>query len=244
VDPDGKEVDPLARSEERLKEYQLYASNIIPRLPDYGNILDLGAGTGLMLSLFPKRYRRLAVEPNSIAAQKARERGLEVVEDFAENLSFLKEPLALIICNQSLDHFMRPDIILGRLLNLLAPGGLVLLTGLINPESLAAKITGPMFRLWHPYHQVYPPRQAVLDKLTAYGLTTISVWKPYFNTPYGSLTGLCKGAFILAKAFIRRGSTNVPSPAWPGNTLSYLARKELLVKPIKVPDGDAALPVS
>jgi SAM-dependent methyltransferase len=210
-------------------------------LPDYGTILDVGAGTGLMLSLFPKKYRRLALEPNPLAAQKARERDEEliVIEDFIEDLNTLTDPLILVICNQSLDHLASPHLAIGKLLNWLTPGGLALLTGLINPHSLAAKVTGPNFRLWHPFHQIYPPRQAVVDKLSSYGLDTLGIWRPYFNTPYGSMGALLKGAFILAHAWLTKGTKKIPSPPWPGNTISYLARKNLLVKPLKVMDGDA-----
>ncbi|MDR2459175.1 MAG: class I SAM-dependent methyltransferase [Deltaproteobacteria bacterium] len=241
VDPDGKAIDPLARAEEREEEYRNYASHLIPLLPEYGTILDVGAGTGLMLSLLPKKYRRLALEPNPLAAQKARERdkGLIVIEDFIEDLNPSSEPLILVICNQSLDHLLHPNLTLGKLLNWLSPGGLILLTGLINPQSLAARVTGPNFRLWHPFHQVYPPRKAVEDKLSSYGLDTLGIWRPYFNTPYGSAAALFEGAFILAHAWLAQGSKKIVSPPWPGNTISYLAKKNRLFKPLKVMDGNA-----
>jgi SAM-dependent methyltransferase len=232
LDPEGREVDPVDRAEQRHQEYQGYARTALSLMPENGAVLDLGAGTGLMLSLFPERYRRIAVEPNPEAASKARARGLEVSELWAEDLDKPPERLALAVFNQSLDHFVRPDIILGRILNWIPPGGLVLITGLVNPLSVAARITGPMFRLWHPFHQVYPPRDAVTARLASFGFETVAVWRPYFRTPYGSIPALLKGAFTLSKAFVLRSRQGTPSPPWPGNTLSYLARKALVFKPL------------
>jgi SAM-dependent methyltransferase len=243
-DPDGNIIDPLQRAEKKLREYQGYVSTILPFLPEGGTILDVGAGTGLMLSLFPDRYQRIAIEPNPIAAQKARERGLDVLEIWAENLDPPKTPLVLLVFNQSLDHFVRPDYVLGRTLNWLAPGGLVLLTGLINPKSLAARITGPNYRLYHPFHQVYPIREAVLDKLSSHGLETLGIWRPYLNTPYGSLMKLFKGAFVLSKALLLKNREGIPSPPWPGNTLSYLAQKRLATSPIKSLEAQNSLVTS
>jgi hypothetical protein len=236
-DPEGREVDPVSRAEQRDEEYRGYAAAALRLMPEGGTVIDLGAGTGLMLSLFPDRYRRIAVEPNPEAASKARERGLEVSSAWAEDLEKPPADIALAIFNQSLDHFVRPDIVLGRMLNWIPPGGMVLLSGLVNPKSVAARITGPMFRLWHPFHQVYPPRDAVVSRLASFGFETVAVWRPYFRTPYGSLPALIGGAFTLTKAFLLRNRRGTPSPPWPGNTVSYLARKALLFRTLAVPDA-------
>jgi SAM-dependent methyltransferase len=236
-DPDGREVDPVSRAEQREQEYRGYARAALGLMPEGGTVLDLGAGTGLMLSLFPERYRRIAVEPNPEAASRARSRGLEVSETWAEDLEKPPGKIALAVFNQSLDHFVRPDVVLGRVLNWIPPGGMALVTGLVNPRSVAARITGPMFRLWHPFHQVYPPRDAVVARLASYGFETVAVWRPYFRTPYGSIPALLKGAYTLAKAFALSSRRGTPSPPWPGNTISYLARKALLFKTLPALDS-------
>jgi SAM-dependent methyltransferase len=238
-DPEGREVDPASRAEQRLEEYRGYAQVCLRLMPEHGTVLDLGAGTGLMLSLFPERYRRIAVEPNPGAAAKARARGgVEVAEAWAEDIEKPPGDLALAVFNQSLDHLVRPDVTLGRILNWIPPGGLVLLTGLINPRSVAARITGPMFRLWHPFHQIYPPRDAVIGRLASFGFETVAVWRPYFRTAYGSVPALLRGAYTLTKAFLLRSRRGVPSPPWPGNTVSYLARKSLLLRTLPARDAE------
>jgi SAM-dependent methyltransferase len=229
-DPEGRDVNPVTRAEQRLEEYRGYAAAALRVMPERGAVLDVGAGTGLMLSLFPDTYDRIAVEPNPEGASQARRRGLEVSESWAEDLDRPPDRLALAIFNQSLDHLVRPDIVLERILGWIPPGGAVLLTGLVNPRSVAARITGPMFRLWHPFHQVYPPRDAVTARLAAFGFETVAVWRPYFRTPYGSVPALLKGAYALTKAFLLKSRTGVPSPPWPGNTVSYLAVKPLVYR--------------
>jgi SAM-dependent methyltransferase len=238
VDPEGRYVSLKERAEQRLAEYRGYASAALALMPREGTILDLGAGTGLMLSLFPDRYRRVAVEPNPEAASAARARGLEVSETWAEDLERPPDGLAMAVFNQSLDHFVRPDIVLGRVLNWIRPGGLALISGLVNPQSTAARITGPMFRLWHPFHQVYPPRDAVTAKLASFGFETVAVWRPYFKTPYGSIPELLKGAYTLTKAFVLKNRRGTPSPPWPGNVISYLARKAVVFRPLPALDLD------
>jgi SAM-dependent methyltransferase len=235
IDPDGRDVDPIQRADARQQEYEGYLRAILPFLPKEGGgtILDLGAGTGLMLSLLPDRFNRIAVEPNLFLSQKAKDRGLTVVNDWAENVKQPEGPLVMLILNQSLDHFTRPDLILGRTLNWLEPGGLVLISGLINPKSLAARITGPNFRLWHPYHQICPTRDAVVNKLSSFGFETLAIFRPYLGTPFGSLPSLLKGAYVLAKAWLLKSMRGVPSPPWPGNVQSFLARKTLLFSRLK-----------
>jgi SAM-dependent methyltransferase len=231
LDPDQKPVSPVQRSEQRRREYSRYAQAMIPHLPEGGLILDIGAGTGLMLSLLPEGRRKLAVEPNPAAAALARERGLEVTRQWAESLTFPSQPVSCLILNQALDHLPRPDLFLSRALGWLSPGGLVLLSGLINPRSLPARVYGTGHRLWHPFHQIYPPLAAVSGVLEKYGLEILHSWRPYFGTPGLGPGRLLKDSFRLLGAALLRPKGAV-SPPWPGSTYSVLAKKKLLFQPL------------
>jgi SAM-dependent methyltransferase len=236
LDPNSRPVDPLRRAEERLGEYRRYAAALKAQLPERGLILDVGAGTGLMLSLLDGVPNpRLAVEPNPAAAAEAARRGLQVSGQWAEELRPPFGALAALIMNQSLDHLVRPDLFLGRALHWLAPGGLVLLSGLINPRSLAARVYGPSHRLFHPFHQVYPPPTAVRRLLAPWGLELTAVWKPYFGTPYGSWRQLLSASAAMTVRLLRPGAAG-PSPAFPGSCAAYLARKTLLTRSLTFPD--------
>jgi SAM-dependent methyltransferase len=240
LDPEGRPVSLLERSQGRAQEYRIYAQAMTPFLPERGLLLDIGAGTGLMLSLLPDNRPKLAVEPNPVAAEAARERGLEVSREWAENLTFPKVPIGAIILNQTLDHLPRPDLFLSRALSWLSPGGLTLITGLINPLSLPARVYGPRHRLWSPWHQIYPPLAAVTGLLKAQGLEILEVWRPYFVTPFGGPWNLTRASLKILATLIRRPRPGAVSPPWPGNVYSLLARKNLLLQPLKVPSPQAA----
>ncbi|MDR1051683.1 MAG: class I SAM-dependent methyltransferase [Deltaproteobacteria bacterium] len=234
LDPDKRAVNPLERSESRRREYLEYAKTIMALLPQGGAVMDVGAGTGLMLSLMDGcPHAKVAVEPNFMAARMAADRGLPVVEKWAEDLAPPGRPLAALIMNQSLDHLSRPDIFLGRAVHWLAPGGLLLLGGLINPGCLTARLHGPTFRLFHPYHQVYPTPGAVDKVLAPFGLELVASWRPYFRTPHGSPGKFVKAVGRLALKLLRPGSDR-PSRAFPGNTVTYLYRRRVLYQSLAV----------
>jgi SAM-dependent methyltransferase len=238
-DPGRALVSPVERAETRRREYAVYAAAMSRLMPGHGAVLDVGAGTGLMLSLLDVPNPKLAVEPNPMAARLAARRGLDVVGIWAEDLGPPKAPLAAVIFNQSLDHLARPDLLLMKAASWLAPGGLLLLGNLINPGSLAARIYGPDHRLFHPLHQVYPTPAAVRFVLEPLGFELVSSWRPYLGTPYGSWPLLAKSTASLALKLLKIASG--PSPAYPGSTVTYLARKNLLFRFVKAPER-ASLP--
>ncbi|MDR0622412.1 MAG: class I SAM-dependent methyltransferase [Deltaproteobacteria bacterium] len=233
IDPEKKIVNPIERSESHRDEYAEYAKTINALLPDSGAIMDVGAGTGLMLSLIEDSRTKLAVEPNIMAARAAAARGHEVIQDWAESLSPPKKPLACLIMNQTLDHLPRPDQFLSQAIHWLAPGGMLLLGGLINPGCLTAKVYGPAFRLFHPFHQVYPTPSAVDKVLTPFGFELVAVWRPYFQTPHGSVGKFLKTCGFMALRCLKLGQDG-PSKAFPGNTVTYLYRKRVLYHCLKV----------
>jgi SAM-dependent methyltransferase len=233
LDPDRKPVNPLERSESHRAEYSQYAQTITALLPETGPIMDVGAGTGLMLSLIDDSRTKMAVEPNLLAAKAAAARGLTVIQDWAESLTPPLKPLACLIMIQTLDHLPRPDLFLSRAIHWLAPGGLLLLGGLINPGCLTARIYGSSFRLFHPFHQVYPTPAAVDRVLQPFGFELVSIWKPYFQTSHGSIGKFFKTSGLMALKCLRL-APDYPSKAFPGNTVTYLYRKKILFHSLKV----------
>jgi SAM-dependent methyltransferase len=231
-DPGGNMVDPVRRAEERAPEYETYVKTLLPLLPPRGTILDIGCGTGLMLSLLPDRLKKIACEPNPAAAALARKRGIEVREVFAEDLDFPRDDLVLVIFNQSLDHLIQPAPILEKAALRLAPGGLILASGLINPRSPAAILSGPNHRLWHPFHRVCPPFRAVVERFASLGLELVLHRRPFFRKKTeASVPYVAKALLTLAKN--RISGAGAPSPPFPGNTITYLARKSLVPVPAK-----------
>jgi SAM-dependent methyltransferase len=86
-------------------------------------VVDFGCGTGALISRLPC-LRRIGVEVNAPAREKARQRGIETFTSSAE----LSEALAdLVISNHALEHTLHPFAELREMRRALKPGGKLVL---------------------------------------------------------------------------------------------------------------------
>ena len=141
---------PRRREDEQIKHFQEewtearpafqledYRSANLRRLADWilkwhpapGAILDVGSSYGTLLAQFPSTWRLCGIEPSHAACQKTRERlpDASIINASLREARLAKESFDVITMVDAIYYLHQPLRDLGRLRDLLKPGGLVLL---------------------------------------------------------------------------------------------------------------------
>jgi dolichol-phosphate mannosyltransferase len=119
-----------------------------------GRLLDIGAATGYFMELAQKRgWQTKGIEISEYAAQKAREKGLDVLTGIPEALDFGKD-FDLITLWDVMEHLAEPRSTLSLINKALKPGG-VLAINTPDAKSLVAKILGKRWHLIVPPEHVF-----------------------------------------------------------------------------------------
>ena len=107
-----------------------------------GDVIDIGAGTGVNLELFPESVTRLVMaEPSEHMAKRLRDkieesgRAAEVVEAGAESLPFPDDSFDFAVFTLVLCTVDDPDASLAEAARVLRPGGRVLFLEHVRAES-------------------------------------------------------------------------------------------------------------
>lgn len=138
---DPREYEKMYDLEDRYWWYQGRKSivlSLLEGLPDYarreGLCLDLGCGTGLMLSLFQRTHRFVGLDFSALSMRFCRRRGARrLLRGNAESLP-LRGDRFQIVCSLDLaEHVERDDLMFGEVLRILRPGGHFLATVPAHP---------------------------------------------------------------------------------------------------------------
>ena len=119
-----------------------------------GNIIDIGGGYGIfseeMLSLFGRKVT--VIEPGFHLAKSCRDRGIDVVEKFLEEveISDLPKGKKVFVSFELFEHLHSPELFLKQLYKLMSPGDLFIFTTL---SGTGVDIQG----LWEDSKSVSPP---------------------------------------------------------------------------------------
>ncbi|MEB3295251.1 MAG: class I SAM-dependent methyltransferase [Synechococcales bacterium] len=96
-----------------------------------GTLLEVGAGFGTFCQEIQKTQafqRVIGIEPTPDLAQTCRDRGLEILEQPIESVQLPLESLNAIVSFEVIEHLFCPQAFLQKCYQLLAPGGLLVLT--------------------------------------------------------------------------------------------------------------------
>jgi ubiquinone/menaquinone biosynthesis C-methylase UbiE len=98
----------------------------------YGNVLEIGSGTGLNFPIYKQVEKVVAIEPNlfmrekSLLRAKGAEVQIEVVAGDAGNLPFANDVFDTAICTLVICTVPDPNQVLQELRRVVKPGGVVL----------------------------------------------------------------------------------------------------------------------
>jgi SAM-dependent methyltransferase len=116
-------------------------------------LIDVGAGYGIFLDEWRKVNRvtqLLAVEPSASLATECRNKGFEVVEEIAENVSGYNNYADLVVCFEVLEHVYDPLTFVQTLTGMVKPGGYVFVSTLcVDGFDIQT--------LWDKSNSIFPP---------------------------------------------------------------------------------------
>lgn len=144
--------DKLAMTE----TFETYLDEIARLRPKHGRLLDVGAATGTFVEAANRRgWDSSGIEISDYAAQKGREKGLDIRTGVLENSGFKEETFDAITMWDVVEHLPDPSHTVTSACALLKPNG-VLALNTPNAGSLFARMLGTH---WHlivpPEHLVY-----------------------------------------------------------------------------------------
>jgi 2-polyprenyl-3-methyl-5-hydroxy-6-metoxy-1,4-benzoquinol methylase len=125
----------------------------IDRVTLRGRVLDVGAGQGQNVEYLVRHgFETVGLEPNPLAANVCKEKGLPVLCGTLDSVALEAETFDTVILSQVVEHLVDPVQSLNLVNRLLRPAGTVIIFT-PNPSGVQAKLFGPNWAHWHvPYH--------------------------------------------------------------------------------------------
>jgi len=211
VDPDGVRRDRTTEREAHLSNLA-HELEFISSLPT-GRVLDVGCGLGWLLSALDDNWDKHGVEISDFAAEHARNHA-EIFNGALLDYPSLTEPFDLIVMHHVIEHMLDPPANIRKALELLKPGGRLLLA---TPDfdSGCARRFGSNYRLLHdPTHVSLFSSDSMHRMLRENKLSILQVDYPFFETAYFSKEHL-----------IRLFDTKSVSPPFYGNFMTFYCQK-------------------
>jgi ubiquinone/menaquinone biosynthesis C-methylase UbiE len=170
-----------------------------------GRTVELGAGTGLNLRLYPAGLEELILtEPDpGMRARLARRvsrsgRRAQVIDAGAQHLPFAGDSVDTIICTLVLCTVDAPDLALGEIERVLAPDGQLLFLEHVRSESpTLARWQDRLERPWRRFAQGCRCNRATAELIDSSGLELGSVTQASWRGMPPIVTPLISGRAVL-----------------------------------------------
>lgn len=229
VDPEGRRRSLLSEREQKTPEFRR-ALRLMERVVPGGRMLDVGCGPGFFLALLGPAWQGEGVDVSPAACAHALEAlGRRVQEGTFLDAKYPDAAFDAVTMHQFLDHVVDPHAHLAEAARVLRPGGLLMLTNVINIASPCARIFGPYYRLLHPLHLSYFSPRTLRRMLMETGFEPLAIGFPYWGTRYCTPRELGRLAWRAARLRLLRplagGGDPILSPPFWGNMMTALARR-------------------
>jgi ArsR family transcriptional regulator len=140
----ARQWDELARTLLPVPEYR---DRLLQQVPEAGAILEIGVGTGgLLVELAARGAQVIGVDHSPAMLDEARRRlidryagGVELRLGEMSHLPLPDASVGCVVANMVLHHAADPAAVLGEILRVLAPRGMLLLADLARHEREAAR---------------------------------------------------------------------------------------------------------
>lgn len=141
-----------------------------------GKVLDIGASTGTMLTIFKKiGWEVWGVEPSG-SADVARKKGIKILKKTFEKAKLPKEYFDVVILNHTLEHMKNPVSVLRKVKKILKTGGIVFVD-VPNFGGLSAKIMGKKWPFISPEEHIFHFTPQTLGKVLQKSGFKVKSWK-------------------------------------------------------------------
>ncbi len=165
-----------------------------------GKVIEIGASTGLLLSIFKAHgWETLGVEPSE-SAKAARKKSIKIIDLPFEKVDLGMNSFDLAILNHTLEHMTDPLFALKKVNVILKPKGLVYID-VPNFGSLAQKVQKEYWKALLPREHVHHFSKETLTKMLR---------KANFDTVWwGSWSGIFDVANPIKRETIKIKSRNI-----------------------------------
>lgn len=212
VDPDGKIRNKLDEKELRISDVQ-EELEFINSLPS-GRILDIGCGTGDLLSSVKGSWNKYGQEISKFAAEKAKNHGNIFVGPL-KDAPYDNDFFDVVVMYHVIEHLKKPDdeIIIVR--NILKQNG-ILIIATPDFDGAMARRFGEKYRLLHDRtHVSLFSRISLRHFLDDYGFEIEKECFPFFETRHFTKENL-----------LRLFDNNKMSPPFWGSFMTFYCRKK------------------
>jgi ubiquinone/menaquinone biosynthesis C-methylase UbiE len=124
----GRLIDARTIQQEQ-REYAVERGDLLAAQVNgrgYRTLLDIGGSTGVVADAFARRFglRATVVDPAPLETAQAQALGIETIEGLVEHVDLGTRQFDVVVLCQTVDHLLDVTGTLGRLRDLIVPGGL------------------------------------------------------------------------------------------------------------------------